>query len=237
MSIRITKYRGPALGLTLAAALAALQPVYAAERSASKPENIGVATGFTVGAAAGGPIGAIVGAAAGALMGERFYKKDLERTALASDLGASESERSKLKGELVQTQLHGEKLGQAVDRTRDLETEVSFRTGEAQLSDTTVARLQKIGSLASSLPDTKVRVSGYADPRGSEALNAALSEKRAAAVAQVLETSGVDASRLIIESHGETQSATAEGDLDGYAFDRKVTVRIEREVNGVVANR
>jgi outer membrane protein OmpA-like peptidoglycan-associated protein len=220
MSIRITKYRGPALGLTLAAALAAFQPVSAAERSASKPENIGVATGFTVGAAAGGPIGAIVGAAAGALVGERYYKKDLERSTLASDLDTSKK-----------------KLGQTIDRTRDLETEVSFRTGESQLSDTTVARLQKIGSLASSLPGTKVRVSGYADPRGSESLNAALSEKRAAAVAQVLESAGVDASRLIVESHGETQSATAEGDLDGYAFDRKVTVRIEREVNGVVANR
>jgi hypothetical protein len=47
----------------------------------------------------------------------------------------------------------------------------------------------------------------------------------------------VDASRLIVESHGETQSSTAEGDLDGYAFDRKVTVRIEREIDGVVANR
>jgi outer membrane protein OmpA-like peptidoglycan-associated protein len=237
MSIRITKYRGPALGLTLAAALAALSPVHAAERPASKQENIGVATGFAVGAAAGGPIGAIVGAATGALMGDRYHKKEVERSALASNLDASESERGKLKNELVQTQLHGEKLGQAIDRTKDLETEVSFRTGDTQLSDVTVARLQKIGSLASSLPDTKVRVSGYADPRGSEALNAALSEKRAAAVAQVLESAGVDTSRLIIESHGESQSSTSEGDLDGYAFDRKVTVRIEREVDGVVANR
>jgi outer membrane protein OmpA-like peptidoglycan-associated protein len=237
MSIRITKYRGPALGLTLAAALAALTPAYAAERSASKQENIGVASGFAVGAAAGGPVGAIIGAAAGALMGDRYHKKEVERTALKSTLSVSESERGKLKSELAQTQSHGEKLGQAIDRTRDLETEVSFRTADTKLSDVTVARLQKLGSLASSLPDTKVRVSGYADPRGSEAVNAALSEKRAAAVAQVLESAGVDSGRLIVESHGETQSSTAEGDVDGYAFDRKVTVRIEREVGGVVANR
>jgi outer membrane protein OmpA-like peptidoglycan-associated protein len=237
MSIRITKYRGPVLGLTVAAALAALSPVQAAERSASKQENIGVASGFAIGAAAGGPVGAIVGAAAGALMGERYHKKEVERSSLASNLNVSESERSKLKNELVQTQLHGEKLGYAIERTRDLETDVSFRTGDTKLSDSSVAKLQKIGSLASSLPDTKVRVAGYADPRGSEALNAELSEKRAAAVAEVLASAGVDASRLIVESHGETQSSTAEGDLDGYAFDRKVTVRIEREVGGVVANR
>jgi len=242
MSIRTTQYRGPALGLRLTAALAAivgtsLAPAHAAERSASKQENIGVATGFAVGAAAGGPFGAMIGATAGALMGDRYHKKEVERTTLASNLNQSESERSKLKNELAQTQVQGEKLGQALDRTRDLETDVSFRTGDTKLSDVTVARLQKIGSLASSLPDSKVRVSGYADPRGPEALNATLSEQRAAAVAKVLESAGVDASRLIVESHGETQSSTAEGDLDGYAFDRKVTVRIEREVGGVVANR
>jgi outer membrane protein OmpA-like peptidoglycan-associated protein len=243
MSIRITKYRGPAgrtgpaLGFTLAAALAVLTPAQAAERPASKQENIGVASGLAVGAAAGGPIGAIVGAAAGALLGNRYHQKEVESTALASNLSDSESKRSKLESELVQTQKSGEKMGLALDHTRDLETEVSFRTGDSNLSDATIARLQKIGSLAGSLPEAKVRVSGYADPRGSEAVNAALSEKRAAAVAKVLESAGVDTSRLIVESHGETQSSTAEGDVDGYAFDRKVTVRIEREIGGVVANR
>jgi outer membrane protein OmpA-like peptidoglycan-associated protein len=243
MSIRITKYRGPAgrtgpaLGITLAAALAVFTPAQAAERRASKQENVGVTTGLAVGAAAGGPVGAIFGAAAGALLGNRYHQKEVERSALASDLSQSESKRSKLETELVQTQKQGEQMGQTLDRTRDLETEVSFRTNDSNLSDASIARLQKIGSLAGSIPEAKVRVSGYADPRGPEALNAALSEKRAAAVAKVLESAGVDTSRLIVESHGETQSSTAEGDLDGYAFDRKVTVRIEREIGGVVANR
>jgi outer membrane protein OmpA-like peptidoglycan-associated protein len=230
MSIRITKYRGPALGITLAAALAVLTPAQAAERRASKQENVGVTTGLAVGAAAGGPVGAIFGAAAGALIGNRYHQKQV-------DLTQSESQRSKLASELVQTQKQGEQMGQALDRTHDLEAEVSFRTNDSNLTDASVARLQKLGSLAGSIPDSKVRVSGYADPRGSEALNAALSGKRAAAVAKVLESAGVDASRLIVESHGETQSSTAEGDLDGYAFDRKVTVRIERETGGVVAHR
>jgi outer membrane protein OmpA-like peptidoglycan-associated protein len=241
MSIRITKYRGPALGRPLAAALAVtictFGPAQAAERRASKQENVGVTTGLAVGAAAGGPVGAIFGAAAGALLGNRYHQKEVERNALASDLSQSESKRGKLETELVHTQKQGEQMGQALDRTRDLETEVSFRTNDSNLSDGSIARLQKLGSLAGSIPEAKVRVSGYADPRGSEALNAALSEKRAAAVAKVLESAGVDTSRLIVESHGETQSSTAEGDLDGYAFDRKVTVRIEREVGGVVANR
>ena len=39
---------------------------------------------------------------------------------------------------------------------------------------------------------------------------------------------GLSADRLIIEAHGNSTSTSAEGDLDGYAFDRRVTVRIER---------
>jgi outer membrane protein OmpA-like peptidoglycan-associated protein len=73
----------------------------------------------------------------------------------------------------------------------------------------------------------KVRVAGYADPRGSEELNAALSERRADAVAAVLAQAGVEPGRIIVEAHGKTDSTSTDGDLDGYAFERRVTVRIE----------
>jgi len=70
MNTFTNKLRAGALGITLTTCVVTL-PVYAAQnnsapkqQSASKQENIGVATGFAVGAAAGGPIGAIVGAAA-----------------------------------------------------------------------------------------------------------------------------------------------------------------------------
>jgi outer membrane protein OmpA-like peptidoglycan-associated protein len=77
----------------------------------------------------------------------------------------------------------------------------------------------------------KVRVSGFADPRGSEQFNTALSERRADAVAHVLIQAGVDASQLVVEAHGAADSKTAKGDLDGYAFDRRVTVKIEPEAS------
>jgi len=228
MSVWTTKLRGPALGLTLVTAFAVSLPVQAAEGGkSSKQESIGVATGFTVGAAAGGPIGAIVGAAAGALLGDRYHRQAVEKETLAANLNASEAARGKLKGDLAQTQAYGEQLGQALDRTRDLETAVGFRTGDATLSDEDAARLRKIGSLAGALGQVKVRVSGYADPRGSESMNAALSQRRADAVAAVLTEAGIDVSRLVVEAHGEADSKSAEGDLDGYAFERRVTVRIE----------
>jgi outer membrane protein OmpA-like peptidoglycan-associated protein len=232
MSVWTTKLRGSALGLTLGTALIVAGPLQAAEKQkSSKPENIGVMSGLVIGAFAGGPIGAVVGAAGGALLGERYHRKDVKNAELTASLTKSESEKGKLMAELTQTMAHGEALGQALDasvaKTRDLETAFGFRTNDSSLSADDVARLQKIGTLASGIPQMKVRVSGFTDPRGSENYNAELSQRRAASVADVLTGAGLPADRIVIEAHGEQASTSADGDLDGYAFERRVTVRIE----------
>ena len=243
MSVWTTKLRGPALGLTLgtAALIIAVAPVQAAEQQkSSKAENIGVLSGLAIGAAAGGPIGAIVGAAGGAFLGDKFHKKDVQNDALKVSLAKSESDKQKLMADLASTMAHGEKLSEeldnAVNKTHDLEAAFGFRTNDASLSADDVARLQKIGSLAGAIPEVKVRVSGFADPRGSEKFNAALSKRRATSVAGVLESAGIPADRIVIEAHGEHESTTAEGDLEGYAFERRVTVRIEQDGEKAVAS-
>ena len=234
MSVWTTKLRGPALGLTLGTALILSAPLQAAEKQkSSKPENIGVMSGLVVGALAGGPIGAVVGAAGGAILGERFHRKDVKNAALSADLAKMEAQRGELQSLLAQTQAQGEqlghKLGQTRDKTRDLETAFGFRTSDASLSADDVARLQKIGSLVGALGEMKVRVSGYADPRGSEEFNAGLSQRRAESVVGVLTAAGVPSDRIVIEAKGELDSTSSDGDLEGYAFERRVTVRIEQE--------
>jgi outer membrane protein OmpA-like peptidoglycan-associated protein len=246
MSTWTTKYRAPLLTLTLAAAIAATLPVQAGEtnevaiqaqkpakKSASKEENIGVASGLVVGAAAGGPVGAIIGAAAGAWMGDRYHQQSVKNASLKADLGKTEAERvrlarnvKELNGSLVDSQ---SKLDQAVGRASDLETDVTFRTADTSLTPDAMKKLAKLGNLATTLPGTTVRISGYTDPRGSKAFNQDLSERRAEAVAAALLEAGVPSDRMVIEGLGEEQSSSPEGDLDGYAFERKVVVRIEHE--------
>jgi outer membrane protein OmpA-like peptidoglycan-associated protein len=113
-------------------------------------------------------------------------------------------------------------------KTDELQTNVSFRTNDDSINTQSMSPLLKIGALAAAMPDAKIRVSGYADPRGSEKYNEALSRRRAEAVAAVLEQAGVSKEHMIIEGHGKSESTAADGDLDGYALDRKVTVRLER---------
>jgi outer membrane protein OmpA-like peptidoglycan-associated protein len=88
--------------------------------------------------------------------------------------------------------------------------------------------VRKLGALAASLPPgAKVRIDGYADPRGPAALNDDLSLRRAQAVALTLEQAGVPQNRLVIAAHGAADSSSPRGDLDAYAFDRRVTVRLQ----------
>jgi outer membrane protein OmpA-like peptidoglycan-associated protein len=240
------KLRAGALGLTLVSTCMATLPVYAqdsgssvtvtgkqdapkpASKAASKQENIGVITGLAVGAAAGGPVGAIVGAAAGAWIGDRYHKKEETNKALKADLKDSQKSVDELSASLADARSKGDKLDQALKNADELQTDVSFRTNDSSVSPQALESLKKMGVLAASMPDTKVVVSGFADPRGSEKYNDALSRRRAEAVAEVLADAGVPKDNLVVEGHGKGEATSMDGDVDGYAFYRKVTVRLER---------
>jgi outer membrane protein OmpA-like peptidoglycan-associated protein len=241
MNVITKKLRAGALGLTLISTVVAL-PVYAGDsatpgthQKASKQENIGVVTGLAVGAVAGGPVGAIFGAAAGAWIGDRYHKQEVAKKGLATDLGQSEADRkalsdsvAELNASLTSMRVKSDQLDLTLQKTDELQTDVSFRTNDDSLNAQSLPPLLKLGALAASMPDMKVRVAGYADPRGSEEYNNELSRRRAEAVAAVLAQAGVSKEHMIVEGHGKSESGAMEGDLDGYAFDRKVTVRLER---------
>ncbi len=245
MSTLINKVRARTLGLTLAAACAASLPVHAQERApASKQENIGVATGVVIGAVAGGPVGAMVGGAAGAWLGDRYHKQSAQKAALATDLSKSETERTtlatnvkELHGSLAESQQRAEQLDQTLSRTDQLEADVGFRTNDASINTKAIPPLLKLGALAAAMPDVKVHIEGYADPRGSDVVNEKLSKRRAEAVAAVLAQAGITPDQLIVEGHGKADASSTEGDIEGYAFDRRVTVRIERKADDAVASR
>ncbi len=203
----------------------------------SKQSNIGALTGLAVGAAAAGPVGAVVGAAAGAIIGDHYHRQQKAAAAANATLGRSEEERTRLANNLTQADATLAGLKEPVARAGQVGLDVSFRTDDDSIPEQTLEPLKSVGALAAVMPDTIVRVSGYADPRGSDAYNDALSMRRAQAVAAALTGAGVPAGRMIIESHGKSESQTEQGDLDGYAFDRRVTVRLEQAGAGQVASR
>src|SRR5260370_23710237 len=210
----------------------------------AEQSDIGAVSGLAVGAAAGGPVGAVLGAAAGALLGDRYHRQAQISAALVADLDHSEAERSRLTrsvaqldGSLTLAQAHGARLDQTVQQTDELALDVSFRTNDDSITTRARPPLLKLGALVVTMPQARVRIAGYADPRGSEAYNSELSLRRAQGVAAVLMSVGVAPERILIEAHGKSESTSADGDLDGYAFDRRVTVRPELPRSGEAARR
>ena len=238
-----------ATALALALGGGALLPAYADEAAdppgaGSKQSDLGAVTGLAVGAVAAGPVGAVVGAAAGALLGDRYHRQAQSAAALAADLERSESQRAELlhnvaqlDGSLSEARAHDAELATQLSHTDQLGLDVSFRTDDDSVAAQALSPLLKIGALAASMPQAQVCVAGYADPRGSIAYNDELSLRRATNVAAVLMSAGVPRERIVIEAHGKSAVLDADGDLDTYALERRVTVRLQLPGSAQVAAR
>jgi len=237
-----------ALGLTLGGCMA-VSAACAAEAvdppgAGSRPADIGVVSGFALGAVAAGPVGAVLGAAAGALLGDHYHRQSQTAAALTAQLKRSEGERAtlsdsvaQLDDSLSQARAHGDELTAELAHTDQLGLDVSFRTADDSVAAPAMSPLLKLGALAASLPQAQVSVAGFADPRGSDAYNDELSLRRAQNVAAVLASAGVPRERIRIEAHGKGEALAADGDLDRYALERRVTVRLQLPTSAEVARR
>jgi len=211
-----TKFRHPALIAGVLAISLVANPTFAREGSGSTRGGAGFASGAIVGGAAGGPIGAIVGATVGAAMGEHSKKK------------SEQLARRKAESAELQTRMEAlnDSLTTIEGKAGEVGSTVQFRTGETGVRDSDKARLAKLGALVAGLPDVRVRVSGFADARGDEALNLSLSQQRAERVARELEKAGVPTERLTVEAMGE-RFASTDAVADDQAFERCVEIRLE----------
>ena len=212
-----TKFRKPALIAGLLAISIAANTAYATKPDdGSKRGGAAFTSGAIIGGAAAGPIGAVVGASLGAVMGERSHKKSEALAARRAEAALLASEVETLNSSLTSIESKAGEVGSTVQ----------FRTGQTAVRDNDRARIAKLGALVAGLKDVRVRVSGYADSRGDDALNLNLSQERAEMVARELEKAGVPKERMIIEAMGE-RFASSEALADDQAFERCVEIRFE----------
>ncbi|MEZ5503668.1 MAG: OmpA family protein [Halioglobus sp.] len=110
----------------------------------------------------------------------------------------------------------------------DYSLQLEFAFDSASLSDSDMAQLDKLVPV---LTNPKVgfisgTVDGYTDSIGSEAYNFALSKRRAEAVANYLQSRGVDLSgRFAINGYGESNPVASNDTESGRAQNRRVVVR------------
>lgn len=210
--------------------------VVAAEQ-ARPAAAIGIGSGALIGGLAAGPAGMILGAAIGG-----HYADNVRRAGRASGLEtelASSREQLQSSGariasldrSLFETRSQLTQLGEELSEVlleraafEELQLEVLYPTATAELTPAMQTRLHQLAKLLVKLPELTVRLDGYADPRGDESYNQELSLQRAEAVRDQLVDAGIDPARIRIFAHGESTSSSVDGDLDGYAMDRRVRI-------------
>ena len=77
-------------------------------------------------------------------------------------------------------------------------------------------------------PQLQVEIDGHTDNRGEDSENQALSEQRAASVAQYMEQAGIDASRIQVHAFGASQPVAANDTVTGRAQNRRVEIIVVR---------
>ncbi len=177
----------------------------------------------TAGALLGGPVGYALGAVAGIWLSDRVIDGyALEGT--QAELAAEQAANADLDARLAAlARENGELQAFAVD---SLQFRVLFHTGDSALDADSEQRVAMLAAFLQRQPALIVRLNGHADPRGGDAYNDGLSAERLAAVVRLLEEQGIAADRIVTTAYGERRSRAAEGDLDSYAFERRVDIEV-----------
>lgn len=153
-----------------------------------------------------GAIGAVAGAAVGGLIGSNL---DAQAAELRRDLGGSYG--------VTNT---GEEL--IVSMPQD----VLFATDSAVVRPENFANLRTIAESLRRYPDTRVEIVGHTDSTGDAGYNQRLSERRAAAVADVLRGEGVGGARIVAFGRGEDSPIATNLTPEGRAQNRRVEIII-----------
>lgn len=204
----------------------------------TKQEGVGMFGGAAAGAIVGGPIGAAVGFMVGGILG------DSVGTASRAQLQAKQAEEhsQKLEQELIDTRIA---LAKASERTggdemfdalaERLHADVLFRTNDATMPTDVASKLEDLGKLLALHGQLEVQLHGFADPRGVSEKNLELSLERANAVREALIRGGAAPEQIQLSAHGSDLTTASKGDLEAYAWERRVSLSIRPTATSAVA--
>lgn len=206
----------------------------------TKEEGVGGLTGAAAGAFVGGPIGAAVGFMIGGIIGDNIgIAKRANLRAEELDLRAQQLEQDLMNARIELAKASERSGGEQMfdELAQRLHADVMFRTGKSELDAQAILKLAELGRLLGSHQTIQVQVHGFADPRGNAEENLELSMRRADAVRQALIDGGAMPEQIVLSAHGEDLTTAPEGDLEAYAWERRVTLSIQPTTTDVAVAR
>lgn len=103
---------------------------------------------------------------------------------------------------------------------------IYFKTGSAELEDTSAPMLNSVADIAGQCPATKIEVTGHTDAVGSREKNRQLSESRARSVVDYLAERGVARTRIAARGFGDTRPVAANDSEANRAKNRRIEFKV-----------
>lgn len=233
--------------LASAIALTLANPAMAKEEDFEKEPLIGLGAGAVAGALVGGPVGAVAGGIIGVFIGKiegdkiDIAEQKAEISQQQQTIVALQHKTSNYQELVASKQSLEGKLEQLTQQRIDnlMAMSVQFRSGSSQIEPHFAEQLIELAEVMRQQPEVLLDLNGFADQRGDDEQNLALSKKRAENVAAFLIKQGVDHNRLSTHGFGESQSIAkqnAEDSFESNVFDRRVTVHARLQEATQTAN-
>lgn len=182
----------------------------------------GTATGAGIGAAAGAAIGALTGGGKGAAIGAGV---GAAAGAGGGYLWSRRMEQQK-QAMVAATQGTGVEVTQTPNNELKLEipSDISFDVGKADIKPKLRPVLDRFAQTLQTNPITNVRIIGYTDSTGTNAINDALSVQRAASARDYITAQGVAMNRIVIDGRGSREPLADNSTPSGRAMNRRVEI-------------
>jgi outer membrane protein OmpA-like peptidoglycan-associated protein len=152
-------------------------------------------------------IGAGIGALAGAAIGNYMDEEEAEL-------------RHRLRAAGVSVTRKGDRI------ILSMASDITFAVDSDKVQPQFYQVLAAVGEVLTHYNRTTIEVSGHTDSTGSAQHNLDLSQRRAEAVARILEDNGVIPPRMYVEGFGKTHPIASNATASGRAQNRRVEIQI-----------
>lgn len=202
------------LAISLTTGCATWQEQNRTTKGAVYGTGAGAATGAAIGAILGGGEGAWKGAAIGAAVG------GIGGGLIGNYMDRQAREMQNVLARQDVLERRGEEIYMS------LSSDILFNTGSATLQPGAEDKLREVAGVLQRYPRTTIEIVGHTDSVGSEDMNQALSERRAASVRDALGRFGVSLARIITRGAGELRPLADNSTPEGRLRNRRVDLTI-----------